>query len=165
MVFFGEFGRSSKKLGESDYDLIKSRDDRLNSSKSGMWIFGDRNTGCPAWNRGDVLRGAQEMSSLEHRRCPAWNTQDVLRGTQEMSCVENRRCSAWNTRDVLLRTHEMSCVEHTRCPAWSIRDVLPGTHEMLCVRAYVHTYVPLIRSTIVESPRKSSESSSDSGSN
>ena len=36
---FGEFGRSSQDLCESDYDLLKSRDDRLNSSKSGMWIF------------------------------------------------------------------------------------------------------------------------------
>ena len=37
--FFGEFGRSSQDLGESDYNSIKSRDDRLNSPKSGMWIF------------------------------------------------------------------------------------------------------------------------------
>ena len=39
MPLFGEFSRSSQDLGESDYDSIKSRDDRLNSSKSGMWIF------------------------------------------------------------------------------------------------------------------------------
>ena len=39
MPFFGEFGRSSQDLGESDYNSIKSRDDRLNSPKSGMWIF------------------------------------------------------------------------------------------------------------------------------
>ena len=38
--FFGEFGRSSQDLGEYDYNSIKSRDDRLNSPKSGMWIFG-----------------------------------------------------------------------------------------------------------------------------
>ena len=37
--FFGEFGRSSQDLRESDYDSPKSRDDRLDSSKSGMWIF------------------------------------------------------------------------------------------------------------------------------
>ena len=39
MPFFGEFGRSPQDLRESDYDSIKSRDDRLNSQKSGMWIF------------------------------------------------------------------------------------------------------------------------------
>ena len=66
MPFFGEFGRASKDLYESDYDSTKSWDDRLNSSKSGMWIFGDRSTG--------DLR-------LEHRRCPAWNTGDVMFGT------------------------------------------------------------------------------------
>ena len=37
--FFGEFGQSSQDLGESDYNSIKSRDDRLNSPKSGIWIF------------------------------------------------------------------------------------------------------------------------------
>ena len=37
--FFGKFGRSSQDLSESDYNWIKSRDDRLNSPKSGMWIF------------------------------------------------------------------------------------------------------------------------------
>ena len=36
---FGEFSRSSQDLCESDYDSHKSRDDRLNSPKSGMWIF------------------------------------------------------------------------------------------------------------------------------
>ena len=36
---FGEFGRSSQDLCGSDYDSLKSRDDRLNSSKSGRWIF------------------------------------------------------------------------------------------------------------------------------
>ena len=40
MPFFGKFGRSSQDLGESDYNSIKSRDDRLNSPKSGMCIFG-----------------------------------------------------------------------------------------------------------------------------
>ena len=40
MPFFGEFSRSSQDLLKSDYDSIKSWDDRLNSSKSGMWIFG-----------------------------------------------------------------------------------------------------------------------------
>ena len=39
MPFFGELGRSSQDLCESDYDSPKSRDDRLDSSKSGMWIF------------------------------------------------------------------------------------------------------------------------------
>ena len=38
--FFGEFGQSSQDLGDSDYNSIKSRDDRLNSPKSGMCIFG-----------------------------------------------------------------------------------------------------------------------------
>ena len=37
--FFGEFGQSSQDLGDSDYNSIKSRDDRLNSPKSGIWIF------------------------------------------------------------------------------------------------------------------------------
>ena len=37
--FFGEFSRSSQDLCESDHDSHKSRDDRLNSPKSGMWIF------------------------------------------------------------------------------------------------------------------------------
>ena len=37
--FFGEFGGSSQDLGESDYNSIKSWDDRLNWPKSGMWIF------------------------------------------------------------------------------------------------------------------------------
>ena len=45
MPFLGEFSRSSQDLCESDYDSIKFWDDRLNSRKSGMWIFGDRNTG------------------------------------------------------------------------------------------------------------------------
>ena len=39
MPFFGEFSRSSQDLGESDYGLIKSREDRQNSLKSGMWIL------------------------------------------------------------------------------------------------------------------------------
>ena len=39
MQLFGEFSRSSQDLGESEYDSIKSRDDRLTPSKSGMWIF------------------------------------------------------------------------------------------------------------------------------
>ena len=39
MPFFGEFGRSSQDLGESDYNSIKSRDDRMNSPKSGARIF------------------------------------------------------------------------------------------------------------------------------
>ena len=123
MPFFGEFSRSSQDLGESDYDSIKSRDDRLNSSKSGMWIFGDPNTG-------DVLLGTEEMSCLEHRRCPAWNTRDVLLGTQEMSCLQHKKCPAWNTRDVLLGTHEMSCLEHKKCPAWNTRNVLLRTQGM-----------------------------------
>ena len=55
--FFGEFSRSSQYLGESDYDSIKSRDDQLDSSKSGMWVFGGPNTG-------DVLFGTEEVSSL-----------------------------------------------------------------------------------------------------
>ena len=38
--FFGKFGQSSQDLDESDYNSIKSRDDRLNSPKSGMCIFG-----------------------------------------------------------------------------------------------------------------------------
>ena len=59
----------------SDYDLMKSWDDRLNSPKSGMWIAGDQTTG-------NVLLGAQEMCCLEHRRCAAWSTGDVLLGTQ-----------------------------------------------------------------------------------
>ena len=36
MPLFGEFSRSSRDLGESDYDSIKSWDDRLNSPKSGV---------------------------------------------------------------------------------------------------------------------------------
>ena len=36
---FGEFSRSSRDLSRFDYDSHKSRDDRLNSPKSGMWIF------------------------------------------------------------------------------------------------------------------------------
>ncbi len=86
MPFFGEFSRSSQDLRESDYDSIKSWDDRLNSPKSGMWILGggDRNhRRCPAWNTGDVLRGTQEMSCVEHRICPAWKIGDVLPGTQD----------------------------------------------------------------------------------
>ena len=39
MPFFGEFSRSSQDLHESDYDWIKSRDDRLNSPKICVWIF------------------------------------------------------------------------------------------------------------------------------
>ena len=39
MPLFGEFGRSSQGLCESDYHSIKSLDDRPNSTKSGMWIF------------------------------------------------------------------------------------------------------------------------------
>ena len=37
--FFGEFGRSSQDLGESDYDSPKSWDDRPNSPKNGMRNF------------------------------------------------------------------------------------------------------------------------------
>ena len=70
MPFFGEFGRSSQDLGESDYKSINSWDDRLNSPKSGMWIFGDRNTG-------HVWLGTQDMSYLEHRKCFAWTTRNV----------------------------------------------------------------------------------------
>ena len=36
---FGEFGRSSQDLCESDNDLRKSRDDWLNSPKSGVWML------------------------------------------------------------------------------------------------------------------------------
>ena len=66
MPFLGKFSRSSQDLRESDYDSIKSWDDPPNSPKSGMLIFADRTTG-------DVLRGTQEMSCVEHKRCPAWN--------------------------------------------------------------------------------------------
>ena len=121
--FSGEFSRSSQVCFKSDYDSPKSWDDRPNSPKSGMLIFGDRATR-------DVLLGTQEMSFLEHRKCPACNTRDVLRGTQEMSCLEHKICPAWNTRDVLRGTHETSCLEHKRCPAWSTRDVLLGTQEL-----------------------------------
>ena len=114
MPLFGKFSRSSQDLGESDYDSINSRDDQLNSSKSGMWIFGDQTTG-------NVLLGTEEMSCLEHRRCPAWNTRDVLLGTHEMSCLEHTRCPVWNTRDVLFGTQEMSCVDHRK---WWYDDVM-----------------------------------------
>ena len=43
MPFFGEFSRSSQDLSESDYDSIKSRDDRLSSPKNGMRIFKSSN--------------------------------------------------------------------------------------------------------------------------
>ena len=36
---FGEFSQLSQDLCKSDYDSSTSRDDRLNSPKSGMWIF------------------------------------------------------------------------------------------------------------------------------
>ena len=39
MPVFGEFSRSSQDVRESDYDSIKSWDDRPNSLKSGMRIF------------------------------------------------------------------------------------------------------------------------------
>ena len=134
MPLFGEFSRSSQDLGESDYDSIKSRDDQPNSSKSGMWIFRD-------WNTGDVLSGIEEMSSVEHRRCPPWNTGDVLPGTHqmfaigthEMSCVEHRKCSAWNTVNVLPGAQELSRLDQRNCPAWNTSDALHGTQEMLCM--------------------------------
>ena len=69
MPSFSEFSRSSQDLRESDYDSIKSWDDRLNSPKSGMWILG----GGSDRTIGDVLPGTQEMSCLEHTGCAAWN--------------------------------------------------------------------------------------------
>ena len=62
--FFGEFGRSSQDLGESDYDSPKSWDDWLNSPKNGMCIIGD-------WNTWNLLFTAQGMSCSEHKECPA----------------------------------------------------------------------------------------------
>ena len=55
MPLLSEFGRSSQDLRESDYDSIKSRDDRPNSSKSGMWIFGDLNAGHILLRRSELL--------------------------------------------------------------------------------------------------------------
>ena len=39
MPRFGEFGRSSQDFCESDYNSHKSRNDRPNSSKTGMYMF------------------------------------------------------------------------------------------------------------------------------
>ena len=39
MSFFFKFSRSLRNLCESEFDSIKSRDDQLNSPKSGVWIF------------------------------------------------------------------------------------------------------------------------------
>ena len=151
MPFFGEFSRSSQDLRESDYDAIKSWDDRPNSPKSGMWILGgfDRTIGdvllgtqemscwehrrCLAWSTGDALLQTQEMSRLEYRRRPAWNTRNVLLGTQGMSCLEHRECLAWKARNVLFGTHELSRLEHRECPAWNIRNVLRGKQGVSCL--------------------------------
>ena len=103
MPFFGEFGRSSQDLGESDYDSIKSRDDRLNSSKSGMWIVGDGNTG-------DVLRGTEEMSSLEHRRCPLWNTGTAFFGIHEIFSSGHKK---FKNKNVLRADDKSFCVQMT----------------------------------------------------
>ena len=64
MPLFGELSRSSQDLCESDDDSQKSWDDRLNSPKSGMWIFGDQSIG-------HVLLCRQEMCCVEHSRCLA----------------------------------------------------------------------------------------------
>ena len=90
MPFFGEFGRSSQDLGESDYDSPKSWDDWLNSPKSGMCIVGD-------WSTRNFLFATQATSCFEHKECLASNTRNVLLGTQGMSCVEHMECPAWNT--------------------------------------------------------------------
>ena len=44
MPLLGEYRRSSRDLSNFDYNLHKSWDDRLDSPKSGMWIFS-------SWNR------------------------------------------------------------------------------------------------------------------
>ena len=124
--FFGEFGRSSQDLGESDYDSPKSWDDWLNSPKNGMCIIGD-------WNTRNLLFATQGMSCFEHKECLASNTRNVLLRTQGMSCFEHTECSASNTRKFVFRTQGMSCLEHKECPAWNTRNVLHGTHGMSCV--------------------------------
>ena len=115
MPFFGEFGRSSQDLGESDYDSPKSWDDWLNSPKSGMCIIGD-------WNTRNFLFATQGMSCFEHTECLALDTRNVLLRTQGMSFS--------NTRNVLLRTQTMSSFEHKECPSSNIRNVLLRTKRM-----------------------------------
>ena len=108
---FSEFGRSSRELCESDHNSTKSWDDRPNSPKSGMCVFG-------GWSTRNVVLRTQGMSCLEYTEC--------LASKQGMSCFD--------IRNVLLRTQEMSCFKHEECPAskqgmscFETRNVLLGT--------------------------------------
>ena len=113
MPLFGEFSRSSQDLCESDYDSIKSWDDRLNSPKSGMWICGDRR---------NVVRGAEEMFCVEHKECPAWNTRIVLLGTHGVSCSEHTEGPPG--AQVMSCLEHAECLEHTIYPDWNTESVM-----------------------------------------